>query len=145
MQSITKLYENIIIESVLSDGQLSIIEDAIKNVYRIKINYKAEELGDKNAYYKEVIPIRWGYHKKTGNPMMRAYEQLGATSGRNAHKESKEGKRRFKLFRFDRIISVNPTGGKIFVDPTSLKAFTETDKELNVKLNVDLNKLKEKL
>lgn len=145
MESLSNIYKNLIIESILSNGQLSILEDAIKNVYKLRMNYYSPDLGDTKGYFKEIIPIRWGYHKKTGNPMVRAFEQLGAVSGRNLHKEKSEGKQRFKLYRFDRILSIKPSAGKVTRDPEALRNFTEDDKELNIKLNVDLNTIKEKI
>ena len=98
-----KLY-NTIKSLILEVASVETIIDAIRNKKKIVIYYDGDEPGGKGL--RQIEPVCFGYSKK-GNPVLRAWDEEGAS-----HRDFL-GVRplpSWRLFRVDKITSFTPTG-----------------------------------
>lgn len=96
MLNISEILENILLEEKADETK---ILDAIKNKYRVVINYNSH--GENIAMGWRIIEVFAYGLTKAGNPVIRAYQPQGDTA---SHEPD------WKFFRVDRILDWRPTG-----------------------------------
>ena len=100
-----KLY-NIAKSLILEIASINSIVDAIKNKKIIIIFYDGDEPGGRGL--REIEPVCFGY-SKAGNPVLRAWDEEGASHTGYKGEQPLPG---WRLFRADKILSFKPSGEK---------------------------------
>jgi len=98
-----KLY-NIAKSLILEIASINSIVDAIKNKKIIIIFYDGDEPGGRGL--REIEPVCFGY-SKAGNPVLRAWDKMGASHTDYTGEQPLPG---WRLFRIDKILSFKPSG-----------------------------------
>jgi len=97
-------FKNLILEVASVDS----IVDAIKKKQVCIIYYDGDEPGGRGL--RKIEPVCFGY-SKADNPVLRAWDEEGASHTASLGEQPLPG---WRLFRLDKILSVKPTG-EIFV------------------------------
>lgn len=100
-----KLY-NTVKSLILEIASIDSIVNAIKNRDKIVIYYDGDEPGGRGL--REIEPVCFGY-SKAGNPVLRAWDNEGASHTAYKGEQPLPG---WRLFRADKILSFRPTGEK---------------------------------
>jgi predicted DNA-binding transcriptional regulator YafY len=100
-----KLY-NIAKSLILEVASIDSIVDAIKKKDKIIIYYDGDEPGGRGL--REIEPVCFGY-SKADNPVLRAWDQTGASHTSYKGEQPLPG---WRLFRVDKILSFRPSGEK---------------------------------
>ena len=100
-----KLY-NTFKHLILEVTSIDSIVDAIKKKEKIIIYYNGDEPGGKGL--REIEPVCFGY-SKSDNPVLRAWDESGASHTNYKGEQPLPG---WRLFRVDKIISFKPSGEK---------------------------------
>jgi hypothetical protein len=100
-----KLY-NTVKSLILEVASIDSIVSAIKNKNKIIIYYDGDEPGGRGL--RNIEPVCFGY-SKAGNPVLRAWDQEGASHTAYKGEQPLPG---WRLFRVDKIQSFKPSGEK---------------------------------
>jgi hypothetical protein len=100
-----KLY-NTVKSLILEVASVDSIVNAIKNRDKIVIYYDGDEPGGKGL--RNIEPVCFGY-SKAGNPVLRAWDDEGASHTAYKGEQPLPG---WRLFRVDKIQSFKPSGEK---------------------------------
>ena len=100
-----KLY-NTFKHLILEVASIDSIVDAIKKKEKIIIYYNGDEPGGKGL--REIEPVCFGY-SKSDNPVLRAWDESGASHTNYKGEQPLPG---WRLFRVDKIMSFKPSGEK---------------------------------
>ena len=100
-----KLY-NTFKSLILEVASIDSIVDAIKNRDKIVVYYDGDEPGGRGL--RTIEPVCFGY-SKAGNPVLRAWDDEGASHTAYKGEQPLPG---WRLFRADKISSFKPTGEK---------------------------------
>ena len=111
-----KLY-NTVKSLILEVASIDSVVNAIKNKDKIIIYYDGDEPGGRGL--RNIEPVCFGY-SKAGNPVLRAWDEEGASHTAYKGEQPLPG---WRLFRVDRISSI----------ATSLQTFTTPRKGYNAK------------
>jgi predicted DNA-binding transcriptional regulator YafY len=98
-----KLY-NVFKSLILEVASIDSIVDAIKNKKVVIIYYDGDEPGGRGL--REIEPVCFGY-SKADNPVLRAWDKIGASHTDYTGEQPLPG---WRLFRADKILSFKPTG-----------------------------------
>lgn len=116
-----------------SVDQKSII-DAIEGKDVIYIYYQGDNTT--NRGYRTIEPYALGTHKTTGNLLLRAHQQAGASDTKRTRPDKWNSgginKGGWRLFNVEGISSFMPTNNKFKEEVTPRPNFNPNDKELNV-------------
>lgn len=96
MKLLESLKRIIIKEAVSRDA----IADAIRNKKIVTIYYAGDQTINKG--YREIEPVAFGPHNKSGNIVVRAWQVRGAS-------DTPDNQPGWRLFRLDKITSLSPT------------------------------------
>jgi len=100
-----KLY-NTVKSLILEVASVDSIVNAIKNKDKIIIYYDGDEPGGRGL--RNIEPVCFGY-SKAGNPVLRAWDEEGASHTAYKGEQPLPG---WRLFRVDKIQSFRPSGDK---------------------------------
>ena len=100
-----KLY-NTVKSLILEVASIDSIVNAIKNKNKIIIYYDGDEPGGRGL--RNIEPVCFGY-SKAGNPVLRAWDEEGASHTAYKGEQPLPG---WRLFRVDKIQSFKPSGEK---------------------------------
>ena len=100
-----KLY-NTVKSLILEVASIDSIVSAIKNKNKIIIYYDGDEPGGRGL--RNIEPVCFGY-SKAGNPVLRAWDEEGASHTAYKGEQPLPG---WRLFRVDKIQSFKPSGEK---------------------------------
>ena len=100
-----KLY-NTVKSLILEVASIDSIVNAIKNKDKIIIYYDGDEPGGRGL--RNIEPVCFGY-SKAGNPVLRAWDEEGASHTAYKGEQPLPG---WRLFRVDKIQSFRPSGEK---------------------------------
>ena len=100
-----KLY-NTVKSLILEVASIDSIVNAIKNKDKIIIYYDGDEPGGRGL--RNIEPVCFGY-SKAGNPVLRAWDEEGASHTAYKGEQPLPG---WRLFRVDKIQSFRPSGDK---------------------------------
>lgn len=100
-----KLY-NTIKSIILEVASIDSIVDAIKKKNKVVIFYDGDEPGGRGL--RKIEPVCFGY-SKADNPVLRAWDEEGASYSASKGEQPLPG---WRLFRVDKIYSFKPTGEK---------------------------------
>ena len=100
-----KLY-NTFKSLILEVASVDSIVNAIKNKDKIVVYYDGDEPGGRGL--RTIEPVCFGY-SKAGNPVLRAWDDEGASHTAYKGEQPLPG---WRLFRADKIASFKPTGEK---------------------------------
>lgn len=100
-----KLY-NTFKSIILEIASIDSIVDAIKKRDKVVIYYDGDEPGGKGL--REIEPVCFGY-SKSDNPVLRAWDNTGASHTNYTGEQPLPG---WRLFRVDKIMSFKPTNEK---------------------------------
>ena len=100
-----KLY-NTVKSLILEIASIDSVVDAIKNKNKVIVYYDGDEPGGKGL--REIEPVCFGY-SKAGNPILRAWDDAGASHTNYKGKQPLPG---WRIFRLDKILSFKPSGEK---------------------------------
>jgi predicted DNA-binding transcriptional regulator YafY len=100
-----KLY-NTFKSIILEIASIDSIVDAIKKRDKVVIYYDGDEPGGKGL--REIEPVCFGY-SKSDNPVLRAWDDTGASHTAYKGEQPLPG---WRLFRVDKIMSFKPTSEK---------------------------------
>ena len=100
-----KLY-NTVKSLILEVASIDSIVNAIKNKNKIIIYYDGDEPGGRDL--RNIEPVCFGY-SKAGNPVLRAWDEEGASHTAYKGEQPLPG---WRLFRVDKIQSFRPSGDK---------------------------------
>ena len=100
-----KLY-NTVKSLILEVASIDSIVNAIKNKNKIIIYYDGDEPGGRGL--RNIEPVCFGY-SKAGNPVLRAWDEEGASHTAYKGEQPLPG---WRLFRVDKIQSFRPSGEK---------------------------------
>jgi hypothetical protein len=100
-----KLY-NTVKSLILEIASIDSIVNAIKNKDKIIIYYDGDEPGGRGL--RNIEPVCFGY-SKAGNPVLRAWDEEGASHTAYKGEQPLPG---WRLFRVDKIQSFRPSGEK---------------------------------
>lgn len=109
------------------------IIDAIEGNRVVYIYYQGDETV--NRGYRTIEPYTLGTHKSTGNLLLRAYQQAGASDTKGTAKRENDEIPGWRLFKVDGISSFMPVQGNNsrFKDSlTPRKGYNPNDSALNV-------------
>ena len=98
-----KLY-NVFKSLILEVASIDSIVDAIKKRKTVLIYYDGDEPGGRGL--REIEPVCFGY-SKADNPVLRAWDRMGASHTDYTGEQPLPG---WRLFRVDKIMSFKPTG-----------------------------------
>jgi predicted DNA-binding transcriptional regulator YafY len=98
-----KLY-NVFKSLILEVASIDSIVHAIKKRKTVLIYYDGDEPGGRGL--REIEPVCFGY-SKADNPVLRAWDRMGASHTDYTGEQPLPG---WRLFRVDKIISFKPTG-----------------------------------
>ena len=104
-----KLY-NTVKSLILEVASIDSVVNAIKNKDKIIIYYDGDEPGGRGL--RNIEPVCFGY-SKAGNPVLRAWDEEGASHTAYKGEQPLPG---WRLFRVDKIQSFRPSGEK-FTEP----------------------------
>jgi len=91
---------------ILEVASIDSIVDAIKHKKKIIIYYDGDEPGGKGL--REIEPVCFGY-SKSDNPVLRAWDESGASHTNYKGEQPLPG---WRLFRVDKILSFKPSSEK---------------------------------
>ena len=100
-----KLY-NTVKSLILEVASIDSVVNAIKNKDKIIIYYDGDEPGGRGL--RNIEPVCFGY-SKAGNPVLRAWDEEGASHTAYKGEQPLPG---WRLFRVDKIQSFKPSGDK---------------------------------
>lgn len=100
-----KLY-NIAKSLILEVASIDSIVDSIKKKNKVIIYYDGDEPGGRGL--REIEPVCFGY-SKADNPVLRAWDETGASHTGYKGEQPLPG---WRLFRVDKILSFKPSGEK---------------------------------
>ena len=100
-----KLY-NTVKSLILEIASIESVVDAIKDKNKVIIYYDGDEPGGKGL--REIEPVCFGY-SKAGNPILRAWDDAGASHTNYKGEQPLPG---WRIFRLDKILSFKPSGEK---------------------------------
>ena len=100
-----KLY-NTFKSLILEIASIDSIVDAIKKKNKVIIFYDGDEPGGRGL--RRIEPVCFGY-SKADNPVLRAWDEEGASHTAQKGEQPLPG---WRLFRVDKIYSFKPTGNK---------------------------------
>ena len=100
-----KLY-NTVKSLILEVASIDSVVNAIKNKDKIIIYYDGDEPGGRGL--RNIEPVCFGY-SKAGNPVLRAWDEEGASHTAYKGEQPLPG---WRLFRVDKIQSFRPSGDK---------------------------------
>ena len=100
-----KLY-NTFKSLILEVASIDSVVNAIKNKDKIIIYYDGDEPGGRGL--RNIEPVCFGY-SKAGNPVLRAWDEEGASHTGYKGEQPLPG---WRLFRVDKILSFKPSGEK---------------------------------
>lgn len=103
-----KLY-NAVKNLILEIASIDSVIKAIKHKQKIIIYYDGDEPGGRGL--REIEPVCFGY-SKAGNPIVRAWDDKGAS---HTHYKRKQPLPGWRIFRVDKILSFKPTGEPFIV------------------------------
>ena len=89
--------KNLLLENTATRDSIA---DAIRNRKVITIFYEGDQTIRKG--YREIEPVAFGPHIKSGNIVLRAWQIRGAS-------DTPENQPGWRMFRMDRIRNINPT------------------------------------
>lgn len=95
-------FKSLIVEIASIDS----VVKAIKQKDRVVIYYDGDEPGGKGL--RNIEPVCFGY-SKAGNPVLRAWDDEGASHTSYKGEQPLPG---WRIFRVDKIVSFTPTGEK---------------------------------
>ena len=98
-----KLY-NAVKSLILEIASINSVVDSIKKRQVIVIYYDGDEPGGKGL--RQIEPVCFGY-SKAGNPIVRAWDDTGAS---HTHYKGEQPLPGWRIFRVDKILSFKPTG-----------------------------------
>ena len=104
-----KLY-NSVKSLILEIASIDSIVDAIKKRNKVIIYYNGDEPGGRGL--RQIEPVCFGY-SKSDNPVLRAWDEEGASHTSYKGQQPLPG---WRLFRVDKIQSFRPSGEK-FTEP----------------------------
>ena len=104
-----KLY-NTVKSLILEVASIDSVVNAIKNKDKVIIYYDGDEPGGRGL--RNIEPVCFGY-SKAGNPVLRAWDEVGASHTAYKGEQPLPG---WRLFRVDKIQSFRPSGEK-FTEP----------------------------
>jgi predicted DNA-binding transcriptional regulator YafY len=98
-----KLY-NTVKSLILEVASIDSVVNAIKNKDKVIIYYDGDEPGGRGL--RSIEPVCFGY-SKAGNPVLRAWDEEGASHTGYKGEQPLPG---WRIFRLDKILSIKPTG-----------------------------------